>query len=189
VNGPAVATSIDGVVDLYERWGRENYDEELTQLDHALQTAALAIADGASDELVAAALLHDIGHLLDLAAAEGAWEPSEIDLDHESVGARHLASLFPPGVTAPIALHVRAKRYRTAVDPDYAATLSAGSTHSLAVQGGPMTPDEVVAFEQNPGFEAAVALRAWDDGGKVDGLDVPPLGSYRELLERVSTAG
>lgn len=183
-----VATSIDEVLDLYARWGPENYDEGLSQLAHALQTAALAERDGAADELVVAALLHDIGHLLDLAAAEGSWVPSEIDLAHESVGARHLSSLFGPEVTAPIALHVRAKRYRAAVDPEYAAQLSDGSTRSLDVQGGPMTDDEVAAFEGNPSFEAAVALRRWDDGGKIDGLPVPDLDHYRPVLERVRVA-
>ena len=185
-SGPVLAASVDDVVDLYERWGRENYDEGLSQLEHALQTAALAQSEDASDELVVAALLHDIGHLLDLAAAEGHWVPSEIDLAHESVGARHLAGIFPPTVTGPIALHVRAKRYRAATDPAYAATLSDGSTRSLEVQGGPMTPDEVAAFEANPSFESAVALRRWDDGGKIDGLGVPRLEAYRELMERVA---
>lgn len=184
---PVIATSVDEVLALYERWGPENYDEGLSQLEHALQTAALAVAEGAPDELVAAALLHDIGHLLDLEAAEGRWVPADIDLDHESVGARHLAGLFPPAVTGPVALHVRAKRYRAAVDTDYAAQLSDGSTQSLALQGGPMTPDEVATFESNPNFEAAVALRSWDDGGKVDGLEVPRLADYRGLLERVAT--
>ena len=184
--GPATATDVAEIIDLYERWGRENYDEGLSQTEHALQTAALAVAAGAPDELVAAALLHDIGHLLDLAAAEGHWIPSDIDLAHESVGARHLATLFPPTVTGPIALHVRAKRYRAAVDAHYAATLSEGSTRSLQIQGGPMTADEVATFESNPGFEAAVALREWDDGGKLDGLRVAPLDEYRDLLERVA---
>ena len=183
---PVTATSVDEILDLYERWGPENYDEGLSQLEHALQTAALAVADGAPDEQVAAALLHDIGHLLDLAAAEDNWVPSDIDLDHESVGARHLASPFPPSVTGPIALHVRAKRYRAATDPAYAATLSDGSTRSLQIQGGPMSPDEVATFERNPAFRVAVALRGWDDGGKVDGLPVPRLREYRALLERVA---
>ena len=186
MRGPVTATSVDEILALYERWGPENYDEGLSQLDHALQTAALAVDAGAPDELVAAALLHDIGHLLDLEAAEGAWVPTEIDLDHESVGARHLASLFSAAVTSPVALHVRAKRYRTAVDPSYAAGLSDGSMHSLQVQGGPLTPEEVASFEANPGFEAAVALRGWDDGGKIDGLHVAPLGEYRDLLERIA---
>ncbi|MGQ0832808.1 MAG: HD domain-containing protein, partial [Microthrixaceae bacterium] len=106
----AVATSIDEVLHLYERWGTERYDEEIRQLEHALQTAALAAADGSDEALVAAALLHDVGHLLDLADGDGTRDRT-VDLRHEARGAAYLAALLPPAVTAPIALHVRAKRY------------------------------------------------------------------------------
>jgi len=187
----APASSLDEILALYERWGTEHYDEELSQLDHALQTAALAVAANATDPLVAAALLHDVGHLLDLAqhgGAGGAGGETDVDLGHESSGSKYLAALFPPTVTAPIALHVRAKRYRCAVDPAYHAGLSSGSQRSLELQGGPMTADESTSFEQNPGFEASVQLRAWDDLGKVDGLDVAPLTSYRPLLEQLLIA-
>lgn len=186
--GPPPATSVDEVLALYTRWGADRYDEELSQLDHALQTAALADHAGASDELVVAALLHDVGHLLDLeaAAATGRSGPADTDLHHEAAGARYLADLFPPAVTAPIALHVRAKRYRCAVDPAYQDRLSAGSTASLVRQGGPLTAEDARAFEQLPGHADAVALRGWDDGGKVDGLEVPRLDAYRDLLARVS---
>ncbi|CAN5400103.1 HD domain-containing protein [soil metagenome] len=186
---PESAASIDEVLALYERYGAERYDEDLRQTDHALQTAALAVRDGAADELVVAALLHDVGHLLDLARGGATGRPSVEtgqDLAHEAVGARYLAGLFPPAVTGPIALHVRAKRYRCAVEPGYHATLSAGSVRSLVVQGGPMSSTEVRVFERNPASAGAVRLRGWDDGGKVDGLEVTPLSSYVELLARVS---
>ncbi len=180
------ASSVTELMALYERWGTDHYDEELSQLDHALQTAALAVAAGASEPLVAAALLHDVGHLLDLDDG-GAHDPStETDLAHEVRGSRHLASLFPTTVTGPIALHVRAKRYRCAVDPAYLDGLSDGSRRSLERQGGPLDEQAARSFETNPGFRAAVELRGWDDGGKVDGLDVAPFDSYLELLERVS---
>lgn len=180
------ATSVDEVLDLYRRWGADHYDEELSQLDHAVQTAALAVADGAADELVAAALLHDVGHLLELEARDGRGELPTEDLDHESVGARYLAGLFGPGVTGPIALHVRAKRYRCAVDPAYLDGLSDGSRRSLALQGGPADAAEVAGFESNPGFRDAVRLRGWDDGGKVDGLVVSDLEHYGPLLDRLA---
>src|SRR4051794_7542063 len=109
--------SVDAIDALYERWGREHYDEELSQVDHALQTAALAGAAGATDELVVAALLHDVGHLLALAA--GPEADNGTDLLHEAIGARSLARLYPPAVTGPVALHVRAKRYRCTTDPGY----------------------------------------------------------------------
>lgn len=181
------AASVDEVLDLYRRWGADHYDEALSQLDHAVQTAALAVADGAADELVVAALLHDVGHLLELEARDGRGELPTEDLDHESVGARYLAGLFGPGVTGPIALHVRAKRYRCAVDPAYLDGLSDGSRRSLALQGGPANAAEVASFESNPGFRDAVRLRGWDDGGKVDGLVVSDLEHYRPLLERLAS--
>lgn len=180
------ARTVDEVFELYRRWGAQHYDEALSQTDHALQTAALARADGADDALVAAALLHDVGHLLELDARDGRGGLPSIDLHHEAVGARYLAGLFGPEVTGPIALHVRAKRYRCAVDPSYLAGLSAGSTRSLAAQGGPADAAEVASFESNPGSSAAVRLRTWDDGGKVEGLEVPDLDHYRPLLDRLA---
>ncbi len=115
---PTTARSVAEVLDLYQRWGHDHYDEDLSQLDHALQTAAHAIAAGATNDLVAAALLHDVGHLLDLdarssAASASVAAPSGDDgaRPHEDRGARFLATVFPPAITAPIALHVRAKRY------------------------------------------------------------------------------
>jgi phosphonate degradation associated HDIG domain protein len=177
---------VSEVLALYARWGRDRYDEEVTQLEHALQTAALAAAEGARDELVAAALLHDVGHLLDLEAGRGA-AGVDADLRHEATGAAYLAATFPPAVTAPVALHVRAKRYRCAVDPAYHDALSEGSKRSLARQGGPFDASEAAAFEAHPGFADAVALRGWDDRGKVDGLRVEPLEHYRPLLDRVAS--
>jgi len=178
--------SVDRVLDLLARWGADHYDEALTQLDHALQSAALAEASGADDALVAAALLHDVGHLLDMEAGLIDGHIPETDLGHEATGARWLATAFPPSVTGPIALHVRAKRYLCAVDPTYAAALTPGSTASLAKQGGPMAPAEVAAFAANPGADAAVLLRRWDDEGKIEGLKVNPLAHYRPLLERLA---
>lgn len=177
-----VASSLHEVLELYQRWGAELYDEEIHQLDHALQTAALARRAGAAPELVAAALLHDVGHLLAMADRAGPRD-CQIDLRHEARGAAYLASLFPPTVTAPIALHVRAKRYLVATELAYASALSPGSTASLARQGGAMDSAEVAAFESNRGWQDAVMLRRWDDQGKEEGLDVAGLASYRELLE------
>jgi phosphonate degradation associated HDIG domain protein len=179
------AASVDEVLGLYRSYANDRYDEDITQLDHALQTAALARSEGADDALVAAALLHDVGHLLDL-AQHGQRSTSTEDLGHEGRGARYLAALFPPSVTGPIALHVRAKRYRCAVDPEYHDGLSDGSRASLVLQGGPMSVAEAQAFAASPASAAAVALRRWDDGGKVDGIEVPALDDYRPLLESLA---
>ena len=185
---PESAASIEHVLALYEEFGTFTYDEDLAQLDHALQTAALAAHEAASEELVVAALLHDVGHLLAIQAgrAEGESAVPAEDLTHEAVGARYLAGLFPPAVTGPIALHVRAKRYLCAMDSEYVAGLSVGSVRSLKLQGGPMSVTEVRVFERNPASASAVRLRGWDDGGKLDGLEVAPLSAYVEVLRRVS---
>lgn len=179
------AGTLEEVLALFERWGPQQYDESVTQLAHALQTAELARTEGADAPLVAAALLHDVGHLLEL--ADGRFR-AEADQRHEDIGAAYLAPLLPPSVTAPIALHVAAKRYLCAVDPAYAGDLSDGSAASLVRQGGPMTPGEVAAFEGRPGWADAVALRRWDDRAKVLDLDAGALGQHRGLLERLAVA-
>jgi phosphonate degradation associated HDIG domain protein len=179
------AQSVAEVFDLYLRWGHEHYDEEISQLDHALQTAALAVASGARPQLVAAALLHDVGHLLELEMSSE-FALGTTDLHHESLGAKYLGALFADDVTASIARHVRAKRYLCAVDPTYHAELSAGSQRSLELQGGPLSSAEVTAFERLPGWEDAVLVRRWDDGGKVEGLTAGPLTAYRSLLDELT---
>lgn len=177
------AETVTEIVELYDRWAADHYDEQIAQLDHALQSAALAVDEGASDTLVAAALLHDVGHLLDLD------RPTErnVDLRHEDSGAAWLRPLLPSAVTAPIALHVRAKRYLCAVEPDYVAILSPGSIRSLELQGGAMSETEVAAFEVLPGHADAVRLRRWDDAAKVVGLEVPRLDTYVDLLEHLAS--
>lgn len=177
--------SLTALVELYERYGPQRYDEELSQLAHAEQTAALAQQAGATDALVVAALLHDVGHLLELAERQGPRDRIT-DQRHEARGAAWLASLFPAAVTSPVALHVRAKRYLCAVDPAYAQRLSPGSVASLQRQGGPMDPAEASAFESNQGWEDAVTLRRWDDQAKLPDLVVTPFQGYRPLLEALS---
>ena len=180
------ARSVDEVLALLQQHGGERYDEEIFQLAHAEQTAALAQSAGAPGSLVAASLLHDVGHLLELAERQGPRDRTT-DQRHEARGSAWLAGLFPPSVTAPIALHVRAKRYLCAVDADYRGLLSPGSVASLERQGGPMGGAEVSAFEANPGWEDAVALRRWDDQAKLPDLEVPPAATYRPLLESLAT--
>jgi gamma-butyrobetaine dioxygenase len=161
------------------------YDEAITELQHALQCAELAAAAGQSDALVAAALLHDVGHLLldDHVALDATLVD---DYEHEKAGARYLAAWFGPEVTGPVALHVAAKRYLCAVEPSYFATLSPSSVRSLAVQGGEMTADEVDAFERHPGSGGAVLVRRWDDMAKVPGRVVAGFDHYADVLRSVA---
>lgn len=162
------------------------YDDLVSQLDHALQCAALARDAGADDSLVAASLLHDIGHLVELNRSSGQIGDLSVDRRHEAIAVRVLAGLFPPPVTAPIALHVDAKRYLCAVDPTYTTLLSEGSVRSLTTQGGPMDDVEVARFQALPAHRDACDLRRWDDLGKVDGMPVAPLRDYVPLLQSLA---
>jgi phosphonate degradation associated HDIG domain protein len=165
-----------------ERGGGEYHGEAVTQLEHALQAAHLAETDGRPAEWIAAALLHDVGHLLH-GHGEDYLERGVNDR-HEDLGARFLARAFGPEVTEPIRLHVPAKRYLCAARPGYFATLSPASVRSLELQGGPMSADEVKEFERHPHFAAAAAIREYDDRAKVVGLATPPFAHFRAYLER-----
>lgn len=173
---------INDIINIYAKWGTQKYDEKISQMDHAIQCAALAQQSGASDDLVVASLLHDIGHLLELESKSGNVN-IEIDDKHESTGTRYLARSFASGVTAPIALHVDAKRYLCAVEPTYFDTLSEGSVRSLELQGGPLTSEEAQRFEGLAGFEDAVQLRRWDEQGKILDLEVAPFSSYVPMMQ------
>jgi len=174
---------VANIADIFLRRGAEAYlGEAVTMAEHMLQTATLAHAAGAPDALVAAALLHDIGHFT---SEFGTYSPDDtVDRHHDDAGADVLASHFPPRVAETVRLHVAAKRYLCAVEPDYHDTLSSASRHSLALQGGPMSADEVAAFERLPAYRDAVLVRRWDDGGKVAGMRTMTFDEFRPLLSR-----
>jgi phosphonate degradation associated HDIG domain protein len=164
--------------------GMQHYGEDVSQYAHAVQCAALAQAAGAAPALVAAALLHDIGQLLNAAGDTAARDG--IDAGHEQLGADFLARWFGTAVCEPVRLHVAAKRYLCAVDPAYKAGLSAASMLSLGVQGGPMCAAEQAEFVAGQHFADAVALRRWDDAAKVPGWQAPPLNHWLPLLASLS---
>jgi phosphonate degradation associated HDIG domain protein len=167
---------------LFARHGDETYGEGVTQLQHALQTAALAAAEGADDALVVAALLHDVGHFLQSTDDSFGYHK------HDRSGGAWLAQRFGPAVSEPVRLHVAAKRCLCATEADYFGKLSAASVHSLSKQGGPMSAAEVAAFSASPHAAAAMRLRRWDDGGKLEGIVVPDLPDYRERIARLLKA-
>jgi phosphonate degradation associated HDIG domain protein len=174
---------VDGILAAYAARGGERYGERVTQLDHALQCAQLAAAEGAPESLVLAALLHDYGHLIENRGAPA--EARGVDGEHEALGAATLSLGFGEAVTRPIALHVAAKRYLCAAEPGYFASLSPASRLSLDLQGGVFSVAEAAAFAALPYASEATRLRRWDDDGKVAGMtDTPPLASYRDLLRR-----
>lgn len=154
----------------------------INQQQHALQAAWLAEQDGRGDALVAAALLHDIGHLVhDLGE-----NPAEAGIDdrHEELGHAWLVRHFGPEVTEPVRLHVAAKRYLCGAEPDYFAKLSPDSVTSLALQGGPMSSGEIAAFLAMPHAEDAVVLRRYDEQAKVKGLATPPVAHFMPAVAR-----
>ncbi len=161
---------------------RTNRGEPVTQLEHALQSALLAREAGATDALVIAALLHDLGHLIN----DQGKTPTERGIDdlHQYHGARVLHDLFGPEVREPIRLHVQAKRYLCAVRRGYKELLSPDAWRSLQLQGGPLTGSALDAFRIAPYAEDAVRLREWDDAAKISGKLTPSLASYRPLLAR-----
>ena len=175
---------VQEIIGLFESRGSSQYGgEAVTQLEHALQCAMLAESEAASPELVVAALLHDIGHLLhelpDDAPDQG------VDDHHESSAGRYLTETFPPAVTEPVRLHVEAKRYLCATDLHYQEQLSEPSILSLQQQGGGMTPTEIVEFEQLPFAKDAIRLRRWDDAAKDPARKTPPISHFEDKLYAV----
>jgi phosphonate degradation associated HDIG domain protein len=175
---------IDQIFAAFAERGGERYGERVNQLDHALQCAHLAAAEGAPESLIVAALLHDYGHLIE---NRGVLAEEGVDGEHEALGALTLSAWFGEAVTRPIALHVAAKRYLCATADGYLESLSPASQLSLKLQGGVFTPEEADAFANRPFAAEATRLRRWDDDGKVlDMAGVAPLESYREMLARTA---
>ncbi len=165
----------------YEARGHQQYGEDVTELQHALQCAMFAGRAGEPPHIVVACLLHDYGHLLHDRGEDIAEQG--VDAGHEEMGANHLAQMFIPEVVEPIRLHVAAKRYLCWRQPPYYDGLSPASQRSLQLQGGKMTADEASEFVQNTYSEAAVRLRRYDDAAKVKDVITPGLATYRTLLE------
>jgi [1-hydroxy-2-(trimethylamino)ethyl]phosphonate dioxygenase len=179
--------STERIFQLLDSRGAGRYGlSAVTQKEHALQSADLATKRGLGDALVIAALFHDLGHLLvgdDVNLAE-----QGVDDLHEEKSANALAKLFGNDVAEPVRLHVAAKRYLCAVNPAYYDKLSEDSRQSLLLQGGPMSPLEVAAFDKLDYRAAALALRLIDDEAKVAGLKTPGLESYRAMANRLQKA-
>ena len=177
-------TIVDEIFGLYESRGGERYSEAVTQAEHALQCARLVEAAGGDSALIVAALLHDVGHMLQKAGPDAAARG--IDDIHEAIGAGWLAKHFGPAVSEPVRLHVAAKRYLCVVEPAYNAILSAASIRSLRLQGGPMSPAEAERFIAGEHHAAAVCLRRCDDAAKTPELPVPGFDHYRPHLAAVA---
>jgi phosphonate degradation associated HDIG domain protein len=176
---------IDEVLALYHRHGSEAYfGESVSMTEHGLQAAHFAREAGAPAALIVAALLHDVGHLVeDVAMDIAEWTT---DAGHERVGGEWLSRRFPANVSEPVRLHVPAKRYLLATDAEYMAMLSPASVITLKLQGGPMSADETVRFEAEPFHRDAVLIRRCDDQGKVAGLRTPRLEDFAAMIEALA---
>lgn len=177
----------DELFALFQKRGVAAYfGESVSMTEHALQAAYFAQGEGAPPQLIVAALLHDVGHLLEEVPDE--LDDWKRDARHEEVGARWLKQRFPASVWEPVRLHVPAKRFLCAAMNDYFAKLSSASVVTLKLQGGPMSPTEAACFQSEPFYRDAVRVRRWDDAGKVAGLATPGLHHYRGLIDVVREA-
>jgi [1-hydroxy-2-(trimethylamino)ethyl]phosphonate dioxygenase len=178
-------TTTDEILALFHKRGEDAYfGERVSVTEHVLQAAHFAQMAGAPPALIVAALLHDVGHLIEEVPNDIAeWT---VDAHHEQIGGRWLAERFGPEVSEPVRLHVPAKRYLLATDAGYYAKLSPASIVTLKLQGGPMAAHEVVQFETERFHKEAVRVRQWDDQGKVAGLKTPVLEDYRTLIETLA---
>ncbi|CAI7646295.1 unnamed protein product [Penicillium manginii] len=182
----------ESLVAALEKYGQGDYiGESISQLEHCLQAAHQAKLSGACDELVIAALFHDIGQIIPLESTkEARMNLRESDenvgrVGHEAIGAAYLRNLgFSETVCRLVNSHVAAKRYLTAVNRKYYDSLSSASQKSLAFQGGPFQGAELRHFEQDPLRDEMVSLRLWDDGAKLVDVEstTPRARSYMEII-------
>ncbi len=172
---------VQKIVDLFNEKGHSLYGgEAVTQMEHALQAATFARKNNASDALITASLLHDIGHLLH-ALPDDAPDFGVDDL-HEELAALFLEKYFIKEVVEPAKLHVQAKRYLCFVDAGYYNTLSEPSRQSLALQGGIMNAEEAAEFEKYENYKEAVLLRTWDDLAKDPTMQTDPIESFAPYI-------
>ncbi len=173
------------IVQLFDNQGGAQYlGEAVTMKNHMLQCGDLAKLDGACDELIVAALTHDIGHLLIQDAAR--LQDLGVDAHHDDVGADWLAERFPRSVSESVRLHVAAKRYLVTTDPSYAAKLSQASIYTLKMQGGLMNDGEIQEFLSHPHYQDAIQVRLWDDQAKKPDAPSLELSEFRSEIENAS---
>jgi len=169
---------------IFERRGGEEYlGEPVTMGQHMLQGAAIAEQNGQREEIIVGALLHDIGHFT---SEFGTFDINDTeDRFHEEAGAEVLERFFPSVITDCVRYHVAAKRYLCATRPEYFSRLSDASIHSLNLQGGPMSPDEVTAFERNPNLKDIIAVRYLDEAGKHPDMRTPDYWHFAPMVQRM----
>jgi phosphonate degradation associated HDIG domain protein len=178
-------TPTEHVIRLFHQRGSGRYgSEQVSQLQHALQCAVLAKRQGANSAMIAAALLHDLGHIIDDQAMPQSDEQN-LDDAHEQKAYQWLKRNFGKAVADPVRLHVAAKRYLCTVEPGYLAKLSPASLKSFYDQGGLMSQPQIDDFRDEPFAFEAVELRRWDDLAKDPAMQTPPIEDFAQLLDEL----
>jgi 2-amino-1-hydroxyethylphosphonate dioxygenase (glycine-forming) len=173
----------------HDRGGADDIGEPISQVEHACQAAQLAEQEGYEDEVVLAALFHDIGHLFVLSEEQQRMGAYGV-LEHERIGADMLRQIgFPERMAKLVQSHVAAKRYLCQSDPDYFSQLSHASLKTLGYQGGPMTEEEAAAFRRDPLFPIIIRMRHWDEQAKEVGIPLPNLDCYLNMAFHLITRG
>ncbi len=176
-------TIVDFIGSIFDRRGGEEYlGEPVTMGEHMLQGATIAEQNGQSEEIIVAALLHDIGHFT---SEFGTFTMDDTeDRHHEDAGAEVLERFFPKVITDCCRYHVAAKRYLCATRPEYFKRLSEASIHSLNLQGGAMNATEVAEFEKNPNLETIIAVRYLDEAGKRPDMETLDYWHFAPMVQR-----
>lgn len=181
-----LAPQVQEIFSLYEMHGHDIYGEDVTQLEHAVQSAQLAEKEGFEDEVILAALFHDIGHICTHQQGEASEQMGAYGtMSHDKVGGAYLRDKgFPERLASLVENHVKAKRYLTFKDPVYYAKLSEASKQTLKYQGGPMNAAEAQDFEQDELFHVSLRMRHWDEEAKETNMPTPNLSSYQQMCQR-----
>jgi predicted HD phosphohydrolase len=163
--------------------------EPVTELEHSLQCADLALDAGADEELVLACLLHDVGrYAVDQRLV---YDTKEVRLDpppggrgHHQLGAELIAPYVSRRVAWLVSMHADAKRYLCAAEAGYYDHLTPASRHTLTLQGGPMGAEEMAHLERHEWLGDALQLRRWDDAAKAPGKRTRPVEFWEPRLRR-----
>ncbi len=178
------ANIVQFLAHIFEKCGEKEYlGEPVTMAQHMLQGATLAEKKGFSESVIVAALLHDIGHFTSDVGTFSMTDQS--DKYHEDAGAKILENFFPSIVTDCVKYHVAAKRYLCATSPDYLNKLSKASIHSLKLQGGPMSQEEIQEFQKNPNLDQIIKVRYLDDAGKNPSMKTPDFEYFAPMIKRL----
>lgn len=172
---------------MFSTCGESDYiGEPVSITEHSLQAADCA-REGGDNEVMVAALLHDIGHVVGMESGYALGMNGCGFPEHEFVGGEFLKKLnFSPRIQKLVKKHVTAKRYLCRKNPSYYDNLSEASKTTLTFQGGVMSVEEAEAFEMDIDFDIIISMRSWDEKAKVPNKVVPGIEKYSKLIDEFS---